>query len=48
MSNEVKVKGETMTNEQFQKLKEDLSNDKSQKLKEVGPNEYTVLKKMNG
>lgn len=44
----IKINNKEITNEEFDKLKEDLSKNKSKKIVEIEKNVYKVLEKMNG
>jgi len=44
----IKIKDKEFSNEEFNKLKEDIEKDKNKKLKKISENEYAVLQKMEG
>lgn len=49
MENEkIKVRDKEFSNEEFNKLKEDIEKDKNKKLKKISENQYTILQKMEG
>lgn len=49
MENEkIIVNGKETTKEEFKKIQEEVSNNKKEKLKEVSPNNFKILKLMNG
>jgi hypothetical protein len=44
----IKVKGKEVSQEEFNKLQEDISKDKNKKLKKISESEYTVIQKLEG